>query len=389
MKSRFAVLFAGIVDEFRWIFSEKSVLLILVAVPFLYSFIISFLYEKENPEERPAIIVDSSNSSISRKLSFMIDATREIRVIKREAVLEKGFESVQNGEAELLIFIPENFDSLVKKGEQSSIKLWIQSANMLTYGTSYPALYNALNALGKELTIEFFLDKGVPSKSAENRISPIFVDEKLLYHPTLAYGNFLVTGIFLIVIQQVILISLAFSIGLRREKGYNTLHHKFPFTAIEAKIFAHIGFYIAGIAFIVFFVFPLFGWHAAFPAAMFFLFIVFSLSLAPLAIAVASFMRDRVEAFQILMFVSTPLYMISGFTWPLEQMPRYLQIIAACFPSTPALQALRIFSVKSGDISLVMPYLVHIAILFVVYLLIAIVATRRRIWLPKLQKLFF
>jgi ABC-2 type transport system permease protein len=85
----------------------------------------------------------------------------------------------------------------------------------------------------------------------------------------------------------------------------------------------------------------------------------------------AAFIRDRQSAFQILVFFSTPIFMISGFTWPLDQMPRYIQIIAWCFPTTPALHAMRLVSSKTGDMSVIAPYLWLTAALGAFYFLLA------------------
>ncbi len=379
MKQRFRYLGAAICSEWRFMFREPTVLLILVIIPLMYSYIVSALYQRNQPVERPLLLIDLDNSAFSRRLVAYLNATQELAIVDRPKTMEEGFSRMKRTEAELLVLIPSEFSKDIKRGKQASVKLWVNSANMLTYGISYPAVAEAIEALNADISTEFFLSRQIPRPLAVEKASTITIDERVLFAPAFLYGSFLVTGIFLIIIQQVILLSLSCSVGARREKTPLKRIPPYPFTDLEARFFAHVGFYFAAILFFVFVVFPLFGWPVRDPVAMVALFVAFCFSLAPIAITIALFMPDRFAAFQLLMFVSTPLYLVSGFTWPLEQMPAVVRAVGALFPSTPALLALRILSVKGGGIPAIAPYLCWLVVLFVLYLGGAVVAVRLRL----------
>jgi ABC-2 type transport system permease protein len=92
----------------------------------------------------------------------------------------------------------------------------------------------------------------------------------------------------------------------------------------------------------------------------------------PLAMITASLVKSRYTGFQVLMFLSTPVFMMSGFTWPLDQMPRTIQLLASAFPATPALLAMRTLAVKSGSFSAIRTELAWMAAQFIAYTLVAI-----------------
>ncbi len=376
MKKRLRFIGAVIRAEWHFMFREPTVLLILVIIPLFYAFLISTLYMRNQPVERPMLLIDMDNSELSRRLSTYLEATQDLAVAGRPATVDEGFALMKRSEAELMVLIPPDFSTDIKRGDQATLKLWVNSANILTYGFSYPAVANTVATLNAELTTRYFLSRGVPRPIAVEKASPLRTDERVLFAPTLLYGSFLITGIFLIIIQQVILLSLASSVGIRRERDLRATPAPYPFTDLEARFFAHSGFYVAAIAFFILVIFPLFGWPVRDPGAMILLFAAFSVALAPAAIAIAAFMPDRTASFQILMFVSTPLYLVSGFTWPLDQMPGWVQAFAALFPSTPALLALRVLSVKGGGIAAVTPYLLWMAGLFLLYLAGAVTVIR-------------
>ncbi len=361
-------MLSAITGEWDFLIGKgKPVLVILLIVPVFYSLVISYLYHRNQPVERPALLIDMDNSALSRRLTSYIDATQEIAITARPEDVTEGLELIKRGRAELMIYIPADFSQNIKKGKQGTVKAWITNANMLTYGIAFPAIYTAAGALGAEIGTQHLLEKKVPHHFAQNRTKTILLDDHILYAPGLLYASFLITGIFIIIMQQVILIGLSFSAGLKTELGIARHTKNYPFTRLEGSFIAQTVFYLLGTAFIVNIIFPLFGWPIQSTALMALLFFLFTVSLAPAAIAVARFMPDRAAAFQILMFVSTPLYLISGFTWPLEQMPFIMRAVAAIFPATPALQAMRIISLREPSITALMPHFMHLTILFFAY----------------------
>ncbi len=367
-------------DEWRHIFVQRPLLLVLFGLPLIYPLIISGLYMHKQVVERPAIVVDNDNSALSRELTLGLDATQGITVIDRMADASLAWERVKRQDAEVLLFIPDNFSSEIKKGRYGKLKLWINSADVLTYGTSYPAVTDITGYLNEKLGEKYMLDLGHDSGSADRRVMPIEMNTKYLYHPSVNYGDFVVVPILLIVLQQIVLIAMSFSLGVRRENGPVYLHPKFPFSTIEARALAQVLFYVIGAVFMIFVVMPVFDWPTQNPYSMLFIFIAFIFSIAPMAMIIAMLMKDRYEAFQLLMLFSTPIFLMSGYTWPIERMSPWVQAVANSLPATPALQALFHISNKSGNLLEVLPCFRHMAVLFVIYLLLAIIIMQLIAW---------
>ncbi|MBI5536142.1 MAG: ABC transporter permease [Deltaproteobacteria bacterium] len=384
MLTRFKTLLSGIVGEWKLMIREPSILMALLAIPIVYPLVVSWLYQANQVVERPAVVVDDDNSSLSREMILDLDATQEVRVVERPASIDLGWEAIRTGRAEMMVYIPSNLSTRVKRGEQAHVKLWVNSANMLTYGVAYPGASNVINALNEEIGQRFFFGKGMSTEASAARTAPIVRCERSLFHPTMAYGDFLVPGVLMVVVQQAVLIGLALSVGLRKEKEGQPAPTRWPFTAIEARLIAQLALYVAGAAFAVWGIFPLFGWSIQSPFAVFALLVAFLGTIAPAAVLVASLMKDRYEAFQVLMFVSAPMFLMSGFSWPLDQMPAYVRALASLFPVTPALGALRVLTMKTGDLHAIVPFLRTMGIQFMGWLALAIVVThlvQRTRWL--------
>ena len=167
--------------------------------------------------------------------------------------------------------------------------------------------------------------------------------------------------------------------GLRREQQGVQLV-RFPFASLAGRVLVHALFYTAASLFIVLVVTPSFGWGLKSASSVLVVFGAFGLTMLPLSMIAASLVRNRFTAFQVLMFVSTPLFLVSGFTWPLDQMPPWLQSFASAFPATPALLALRVLAVKTPDLTAVSHEVRWLAILFGVYTTLAIVVVHAVAW---------
>lgn len=372
MLKQLELLATSIVEEWRAIGRRKGILIVILGLPIIYPALVSSFYVNRQAEARPAIVVDQDNSALSRQLALGLEATRDVRIASRPETLEEAFRQMRLQEAEMLVYFPPGFARQVKRGEQAKVRLWVNSANVYTYGLSYLAFYNVLLDANRELGQRALQNRGVTPVVAERRALPLTWEDRAAFQPTANYGDFLVFGVLLLVVQQLVLITLSFSVGWQREDGARLEAEPFPVTRLSGKALAHLAIHLAGIALIVFGIVPLFGWPMQAPWTVFALFVLLAVAMVPPAILVASLTPDRFAAFQLLMFFSAPVFMMSGFSWPLDQMPRAVQLLAWAFPATPALQALRVLSAKSGQLAAVLPQLKAMGLQFLAWNAIAV-----------------
>jgi ABC-2 type transport system permease protein len=111
-------------------------------------------------------------------------------------------------------------------------------------------------------------------------------------------------------------------------------------------------------------VIPLFGWPVVDLNVLMLLYVALIVTMIPFTIFIVSLLKDHLAAFETLMFLSAPVFLMSGFTWPADQMPTVLTHIAAIMPITPALQAQRIVMLKSSSLADIAPYLLWMGIQF-------------------------
>lgn len=373
MKQYLSLIWQSVKNELRVIGTFRPMLTLLVALPLIYPLTVAFLYSANTAMERPAVIIDQDNSALSRTFTLWIDATQDVEIVKRMNSVQDGWDLIRRHQVEMLIFIPSDFSTRLKKGRQAAYKVWVNSANIYTLGTSLPGLYGAAGTMSAAISAKYMMSKGVSPAIVAARAVPIATDKRNLFLPFGGYGEFFAPGIIMTVIQQLMLICLGFSVGYQRKNGLLKISEPFLFSRIAAKIWVQSPFYILASALVAYIIIPAFGWPVTSLNMCMVLFGALLITLAPFAMILASLMKDHIMALEILMFFSAPLFLMSGFTWPMDQMPGYLQQIASAFPITPALQALRIVLTKSSDWMDLAPYFFWMARLFAEYTVLALV----------------
>jgi ABC-type multidrug transport system permease subunit len=169
------------------------------------------------------------------------------------------------------------------------------------------------------------------------------------------------------------------SIGFRREtdpefrKRHLWLADYFPhfiFFAIWA---------IVGVLFIYAFLCPTFGWPMAGLKEMIILAMTICLLHFPISAILMSVAKDKYTTFQLVLALSVPCFMISGYVWPQYSMPGWVASMSDWFLINPIGQALRKVIYKGQTIQDLGVEYQHILRIFVAYCIAALVIVHRGI----------
>jgi ABC-2 type transport system permease protein len=361
-------------EEWGAIWNDKSLLLMLLFLPLLYSVTVYWLYRDESVVDCPVIVVDQDGTTRSSRLTWLMDATEEVRVVERTDSTEEAFTSLRRHQAAAVVLLPSGFENRLLRGEQARMKLWIDSANMLTYGTAYTGIRAAVSEFDNEITQQGFVGMGMPRRQAAGRVSPIEISERLLYHPTGSYGGFMAPAVFVVALQQAILLSYAVSYGNRREaRGRGECGEPGGYRRMLGRYLAHLPFHLLSAATIVRMLEALYPFPSQNALGLYVLLGGLVAVTGLLAMVVSIPFTNGRTPMQVLVLVSTPLFLASGYTWPTDQMPKWVEWVARSVPSTPALSGLSLAGMKSSDLGALRGALETLALQGAVYVLLGLV----------------
>ncbi|MGE5679616.1 MAG: ABC transporter permease, partial [Bacillota bacterium] len=199
---------------------------------------------------------------------------------------------------------------------------------------------------------------------------------KSLFNPGESYGDFLIPGLLVLILQQTLLMGIAESVAKEREEntiyGLYSASNKSVWSAVVGKgsfyllLFSSYAFLFFTLHFSIFKISFRGSVIAVVIAA-----ILFLVAAVYIAILASSFLKRKIVALQIFAFTTYPVFLMSGYPWPHQAMPWFIKYISFFFPSTPFLNVFSRLTQMGAGWNDVIPELTHLTILALSALVLA------------------
>ena len=363
-------------QEARAVLTDPVIMLTVVGGVVFYSFLYPLPYSGQVPREQPVGVVDLDGSALSRKLVRWIYATPEVRVAARPASLAGAEELVNRHELAGFVVVPENFHRDLLLGRPVHLAVAGDATFFLVHGAVARGAAAAAGTLGAEIKVGRLLASGQEIRLAARRWTPFGLNAKPVFNTTLGYINYVVPAVFILILQQTLLIGLGVLGGTqnaarRAGGGGYWLEHP-AWRVLAARTLVFLGIYTVLSLYYLGFCFEHHGVprHAA-PGDLLRLALPFLLAVIGLGTVLGQLLARRDLATQIVLFSSLPLVFTSGFVWPAHLVPAPLLALAALVPSTPAIQAFLRINQMGAEFAQVAPLWSQLWLQAVVYGLLA------------------
>lgn len=346
------IFYELICREFRLFYNNKVLLVLFLGAPFLYGFLIGHVYQQGKVTQMPVIVVDEDGKELS---STFIDMLGDNESIKVANVLPSLFDAkniaIEQG-ATTIVHIPKGFSSGVQQGRLPEVTIFVDGANTLTSNTALMAVNVCAMTMKAGIEVQTLMKKGIPASIAAQQYEPF---KTTIVKQNIRSGNylyFMLPGVLITVLQQVLLLGLALSFSQEFENGtFKELSKKVsnPVLLILVKVIPYILMSVGIVAmywcFGLYYKMPLqadFWW---FTLCLF----VFVLAVSFIGVLVSAVLPSQLKSTEVLMVIATPAFIISGFTWPSSLMPSWVQWIADVVPSTHFLRIFRLMFIQQAD----------------------------------------
>lgn len=378
-----------IIREFKLFFQNKVLLVLFLGAPILYGVLVGGVYKKGKVTNLPIIVVDEDRSPLSRQLIDMFEENEVIYVAKVLNDPFKAKDEAMKTESTVVVQIPRNFSSDINYNRSTELTLFVNASNTLTSNYAMMAVNVAASTLKAGIQIKAQQKKGVPEFVASKQFEPFKIT---MIKQNIRSGNylyFMLPGVLLTVLQQVMMLGLALSFASEFENGtFKELvaKSKNVFLLILVKILPYILMSI--LIFILYYGYSIWyrmpleldGW-TFFGTTMLFL-----LAVSFIGILVSIAIPSQLKATEILMVIATPSFILSGFTWPLSQMPEWVVAIAKMIPLTHYLQIFRTLMIEKGTSAYIQGPIIGLALIAVITLIASIILLQLKINKAKKEK---
>jgi ABC-2 type transport system permease protein len=340
--------------EFKMFWQNKVLRLLFIGAPLLYGILLGYVYGKGKVTDLPIIVVDEDRSEMSSKAIQMFEDNEVLNIASLLYDQNNLSQIAIEKEATCVVIIPKGFEKMVLTKKYPEVVTIVNASNVLTANYASSALQLCLGTLKVGVQMETLRKLGTPEPLIGSQYEPFKTTFIKKYNRSTNYMYFLWPGVLAAVLQQVLLLGLALSFAAEFEHGtFKRLVQKCPsmFKLIWVKIIPYMimsfGLWILFWLFTLWFRIPLY--ENLFPLTI--IAGIFVLVVSFMGILVSIVVPSQLKATEILMVIATPSFILSGFTWPLSQMPVWVQGIANVIPLTHFLRAFRILIIEDGSFS--------------------------------------
>ena len=330
-------------DELKNVFKDSGVMIFFFLVPFIYPLLYAFIYNNEVVHNAKMVVVDQSDSYLSREYIRKVDATADVKVVAVCSDMEEAKRMMDAKEAYGILYFPSEFSKNIHKGKQATVSLYCDMSALLFYKAFLLATTEVSLEIGKELRAQ-----NNPSSTIEQEkitINPIPYESVALFNSQNGFASFLVPAILILVIQQTLILGIGMLGGTAREK--NRFHSLVPVSRhfngtlriVFGKSLTYILLYIVVCIMALGVVPKLFSLPQVGEPWTVMLFVLpYLFASIFLSMTLSGFMTSRESPMLVFVFTSVILLFISGVSWPKEAIPPFWKAIGYLFPSTPGIQ---------------------------------------------------
>ncbi|MGC3994679.1 MAG: ABC transporter permease [Propionicimonas sp.] len=319
-------------------------------------------------------IVDLDHTTISRSIDSAFSSSEYFTVVQRPGSEAEIRQLMDQGRIQVALVIPEGTQDALTTGQTAPIGVVVDGSDSQVSTVAVAYASQIIAGINSARMVEAGASVGGPGVDAQVRV---------LYNPTLDSINTMVPGLIAVISMISLMIVMSQAVVKERESG--TLEQMFvtPIRAgeyIVGKITPYVLLAIVQIAVVAS---VGIGWfHVPFHGNVWVIatgMLLFMMTSIGLGLLISLMANTRQQAQQVIVFLMLPFMILSGFIFPVEAMPGWLQAVSSFIPMTYILEVLRGSFVKgSGFADLARP-LIILAVYGVALFSIAVAATRRRI----------
>ena len=369
---------AVIVKEFKHLGRDRRMLAVVVLMPImmlvLFAYALSFDIENVR-----TIVIDQDHTQTSEQYVQRYQQSAFFDVVARGQSMNEVDEAFAKGRAQVAVIIPAGFERTLNAGAHAEVAVLVDGSepNSARVGRSYSVAINQV--FSAELTGDWAAAQGL-DLSTLGELQPRI---RTWYNPDRNSSDFLIPGSMVVILAIVTIQQTAVTLVRERTLGTEEQIEVSPMRKVELMIGKVIPWtLLAFIDVVVIVAIGVFGLGVPLRGSVAALAVgatLFILSCLGMGLAVSAIAPSEDTAnIAALMIALLPAFMLSGFVFPLEQMPTVIQWVSYAFPARYMVTLSRAVFLKGAGFAQVWPQLAALALATVILIALSTALYSRR-----------
>lgn len=364
--------------EFIQIVRDPRTLVLVLVIPIMQLFLMGYaattdvrnvtlaVYDQDRGPEARALL-DAYRAADYFRLTYDVDSEKQLRDL------------IDSGEVRAGLIIPPDYGYLIASNGSAKIAFILDGSDPTVASTALSAAQLIGQSKATEIVAQRLERQGVRGNST----SPVDVLTQVWYNPDLISSHFMIPGVIGVIMFALTSILTATAIVRERERG--TIEQLIvtpicPWELIVGKLVPYV--------LLAFFnaleVLALGAWWFKVPVRgelglIFLLSALFLLSSLGIGLLASTIANTQQEAMLTVWMLLLPSIFLAGFFFPIEAMPRALQLISYLMPLRYYLVILRSLLIKGVGFTALREEVLALAIFGLVIMSIAALRFRKRL----------
>lgn len=347
--------------EFLHILRDTRSLVMALLVPFIMLLLFGYALSLD-VDHIPTVFVDQDRTPASRDLLQRFSGSRYFDVLRVESSTANVDREIDTSKALLVVVIPTGFERELINAGKPSVQLLLDGSDSNTASIAI----NYAEALVSLWSAERVADRMSRLRGLKMTV-PAQTQVRIWYNSDLRSRNFLVPGLISVILM--IIASLLTSLTIAREWENGSMEQLLstPLRPVEIVLGKLAAYFLVGIADVITSVsLGVFVFDVPLRGSLLLLGLssgIFLFGALSWGIFISAVAKTQLLAYQMGTLTSfLPAFILSGFIYSIDNMPRVIQIISHVVPARYFIAVLKALYLKGEGLALLWPQLGFLSI---------------------------
>jgi ABC-2 type transport system permease protein len=339
--------------EARQIVRDSRSLYLALGIPVVLMILFGYALSLD-VDNIPIALWDQDNSPQSRELVDRLTSSGYFTLRFRTDRYEDIVKSIDRNRISAGIVIPYDFSANLKKGKPTNIQALVDGSDSTRAGLAIVYLETIVTTFESDLKMQALIRQAV-----DQRVTPPLDPRvKLLYNPELQSRNNIIPG--LIAIIMMVMAALLTSLTIARERETGTMEQLIstPVKSRELIVGKLIPYFGLGyLDLIMVYLMGHYVFEVPFRGSLLLMFLVASVFLVcalSMGFLISVVAANQYQATQLaLLGTFLPSFLLSGFVFPIANMPEWLAPLTNLVPARQLVFVLRAIYLKAGGLEVI------------------------------------
>ncbi len=313
--------------------------------------------------------MDMDRSPLSRDLRSRFEGSGRFDVVSQPANEAQVQDALDRSDAQAVVRVLPNFERDVRRGRPTEVQVLVDGTNSNTAslvseyaGTILADFSNSVMPLTQNVRI---LTRS-PGAAVNLTAPQVIPRTRVWFNPDLYSRNYFVPGVVANIIFMVTLMLTAMAIVREKEIGTMEQLMVTPVRPIELMLGKTLPFAVVGLVDVALIsTAALVIFHTPFRGSVLLLFfcaVLFLMTSLGAGLFLSTISHTQQQAMMMNFFFSTPAFMLSGFAFPIRNMPVVVQWLTYLNPLRYFIEIVRGLFLKGVGVSILWPQMVALAV---------------------------